>query len=202
MNKTIHIIIISTLLLTMPTLAQSSKTKSDGSTSLADMSVIKNTLKAEAIAIVKKFGGSLKPKLKGAMKKGGPIEAIKVCSVEAPSIAEKLSEESGWNVKRVSLKARHKELSTPDAWEEQVLKEFDKRQTAGESAEKMAFAEIVDGKFRFMKAQGVAPLCLACHGESIDKAVQDELKLHYPHDMAKGYKLGQIRGAFSLSKDL
>jgi hypothetical protein len=79
---------------------------------------------------------------------------------------------------------------------------FDQRQARGESAAKMAFAEVVDGKYRFMKAQGVEPVCLACHGANIKPEVEAALKEKYPGDMARGYMLGQIRGAFSLSRDL
>jgi hypothetical protein len=32
----------------------------------------------------------------------------------------------------------------------------------------MFAAEVVDGKFRFLKAQGTAKVCLACHGKNIN----------------------------------
>ena len=168
----------------------------------ANASEDKAALKAEATSIVKKFGGTLKPHLKGAMKSSGPVMAIEVCSVQAPAIAAQLTKETGWNVKRVSLKARNSSTATPDAWETKVLKQFDERQANGEPAKKMAYAEIVDGQYRFMKAQGVEPLCLKCHGEQVKAEVQAALKLNYPKDTAMGYKLGEIRGAFSLTKDL
>lgn len=162
----------------------------------------KTQLKKEAISIVKKFGGSLKLELGKALKSGGPVHAINVCSEQAPAIAQKLTKETGWNVSRVSLKARNNKTAVPDAWEAKVLKQFDQRQASGESAEKMAYAEVINGKFRFMKAQGVAPVCMVCHASVIDSKVEAEIKKKYPHDMARGYSIGQIRGAFSLSKDL
>ena len=159
-------------------------------------------LKGEAISIVKRFGGSLKPELKKALQSGGPTHAISVCSEKAPEIAKRLSGETGWQVKRVSLKPRNNQSAIPDAWEKRVLEQFDKRQASGESAEKMAFAEIVDGQFRFMKAQGVEPVCLTCHAGQLAPEVEAELNKFYPQDKARGYSLGQIRGAFSLRKDL
>jgi len=159
-------------------------------------------LKQEAISIVQKFGGTLKPQLQDAMKGAGPIHAISVCSVAAPAIAQKLSKDTGWTVNRVSLKARNNKTAIPDAWEKKVLEQFDQRQAAGESAEKMAFAEIVDGKYRFMKAQGVEKVCLNCHAAEIKPEVEAALKQHYPEDMARGYSEGQIRGAFSVSKEV
>ena len=44
--------------------------------------------------------------------------------------------------------------------------------------------------------------CLKCHGETIEPetaAILDEL---YPEDKARGYKAGQVRGAFTLKKKL
>ena len=159
-------------------------------------------LKMEAIAIVKQFGGSLKPELKKALKEGGPAHAITVCSTKAPEIANDLTNSTGWSVKRVSLKARNAETAMPDAWEKGVLEQFDKRQAEGESAKKMAYAEVVDGQFRFMKAQGVEEVCLKCHGAQVAPETEKALQEYYASDAARGYTLGQIRGAFSLTKPL
>ena len=159
-------------------------------------------LKAEAVGIVKQFGGSLKPELKKALKAGGPVHAITVCSTRAPEIAKGLTESTGWSVKRVSLKARNSGSATPDAWERSVLEQFDKRQAEGETANKMAYAEVVDGQYRFMKAQGVEKVCLQCHAANIAPETEKVLKEHYANDAARGYTLGQIRGAFSLTKQL
>jgi len=159
-------------------------------------------LKKEAVSIIQKFGGSLKPELKKAMKAGGPSHAISVCAEEAPAIAQKLRDDTGWYVKRVSLKARNNQTAIPDAWEKMVLEQFDQRQASGETAEKMAFSEIVDGKFRFMKAQGVGDVCMNCHAAEIKPETEAALSEKYPHDKARGYSLGQIRGAFSLARDI
>jgi hypothetical protein len=72
---------------------------------------------------------------------------------------------------------------------------FDKRQSNGESAKKMAYSEMVNGEFRFMKAQGVQGVCLSCHSKNIAKNIKSAIDKHYPNDKAIGYSLGQIRGA-------
>jgi hypothetical protein len=169
---------------------------------VAKADVDKAQLKNEAISIVKQFGGSLKPELKHAIKTGGPAHAISMCSEKAPAIAQNLRNDTGWYLKRVSLKPRNHQTAIADAWEKKVLEQFDQRQANGESAEKMAYAEVVDGKYRFMKAQGVEAVCLNCHGANIKPETEAALKQKYPHDKALGYTLGQIRGAFSLAKDL
>lgn len=160
------------------------------------------TLMAEAAEIAKRFGGTLKPHLKEALQTAGPVDAIEVCAFQAPKIAADLSRETGWSVKRVSLKPRNRQAAFPDAWEEGVLRLFNERLAKGESSETIAYAEIIDGRFRFMKTQGVDAPCLTCHGENLSPAVEKALRERYPDDQATGYALGEIRGAFSLSKKL
>lgn len=161
-----------------------------------------NDLKKQATTIVKQFGGTLKPLLKEALNEGGVKAAIEVCSVKAPKIANELTLSSQWQVRRVSLKTRNTHSATPDTWENMTLKEFDQRQQQGEKAKTIAKAEIVNGEFRFMKAQGVEPLCLSCHGSELSSEAKLALKQYYPDDKATGYSLGEIRGAFSLAKKL
>lgn len=161
-----------------------------------------SALDAEAVQIVKAFAGKLKPTLKSAIQTGGFVHAIDVCSDEAPKIAASLSAETGWDVKRVSLKARNKTSATPDTFERMVLEQFDERQVKGEPASGMMFSDVVGSDYRFMKAQGAEGLCLNCHGDSLQPDVKNALAERYPEDMATGYSLGQIRGAFSLTKAL
>lgn len=161
-----------------------------------------SALKAEAVTLVKQFGGTLKPQLKKALAQGGVKQAIKVCSIKAPEIAKELSASSQWQVKRVSLKARNHQNAAPNTWEKSVLEEFNHRQQQGENPKGIAKAEVVGDEFRFMKAQGTAPLCLTCHGTKLTVEAKVALKEYYPQDQATGYSLGQIRGAFSLTKKL
>ena len=117
-------------------------------------------------------------------------------------IAQQLSEESGWDVTRVSLKARNSRSAVPDSWETQVLHMFDQRQQAGESAATLNVAETVNGNFRYMQAQPTAPLCLTCHGSEVSQEVLSAIRAKYPNDLAIGYQAGQIRGAISLRKPM
>ena len=156
----------------------------------------------QASALAQEFVGLLKPRLKKAMAEGGPTRAIAVCADVAPGIAESLSARSGWNVARVSLKSRNASRAVPDSWERSVLLEFDRRQAAGEDAATISFSEVVGGRYRYMQAQKVEPICLVCHGNDLADNVQETLRLYYPDDWATGYTLGQVRGAISLSRPL
>jgi len=161
---------------------------------------------AQAKAIVQEFSMNLKGELQSAMREGGPVEAISVCKERAPAIARSLSESTGWEVGRTSRKLRNPELNAPDAWEEQVLLEFEERKVAGEDVRTMAYAEVLDAaggtRYRFMKAIPTGELCLVCHGATIDSEIAAALDAAYPQDQARGFALGDIRGAFTLSKPL
>ncbi|MCB2099564.1 MAG: DUF3365 domain-containing protein [Rhodobacterales bacterium] len=160
-------------------------------------------LKQEAVANIKAFGGTLKGELVAAMKAGGPVNAIGVCNEKAPAIAASLSSPQGWTVARTSLKVRNTG-NTPDAWEQAVLARFEERKAAGEDPDTLAFAEVVDRdghkEYRFMKAIPTGEVCLKCHGAAIDPAVEAKLKVLYPDDKARGYAVGDLRGAFTLRK--
>ncbi len=158
-------------------------------------------LKQEAIAIVKQFAGTLKPELKHALQEGGPTMAVEVCSIKAPIIAQNLAAESGWEVKRVSLKPRNPN-ATPDAWETAALQALAERQAHNDGSDSLVYAELSEHEFRLMKAQPVEQICLTCHGTEIDADVSEALKKFYPEDHATGYSLDDIRGAISLTKPL
>ncbi|MDP1930236.1 MAG: DUF3365 domain-containing protein [Gammaproteobacteria bacterium] len=159
-------------------------------------------LVAEAAAITQRFVGTLLPTLQLAIASGGPVHAIEVCAVQAPQIAQQFSEDTGWNVRRVSLKTRNSSAATPDAWEVMALNMFDERQRGGQAGADINVAEIVGREFRYMQAQPAAPLCLTCHGNDIAPDVRSVLEQRYPDDMATGYFNGQIRGAITLRKDI
>ena len=155
--------------------------------------------------VVGDFMVLLKKELKTAMKEGGPSNAIQVCKNKAPKIAADISEKNGWRVARTSLKLRNPH-NEPDAWELKVMQDFEKRKTAGEKIKKLEVAEIVttDGKkqFRYMKAIPTGKVCLKCHGDKIDPEVEATLKQNYPRDEARGFKEGDIRGAFTITQPM
>jgi len=159
-------------------------------------------LEQKARSLVRTFAGQLKPALKEALTSGGPVAAIDVCASRAPMIAAQLSEASGWKVTRVSRRPRNINSAQPDAWEQQVLERFEARLAAGEAPPALNYGEVVGSDFRYMQAQAVEPLCLLCHGESLSPEVQAALSQHYPQDRATGYRLGELRGAFSLLKQI
>ncbi len=138
------------------------------------------------------------------MQSGGPINALGVCNVEAMPITEQAGENSDALVSRVSLKNRNPN-NVPNDWQTPILQDFDKRAANGESVESMAsvtVSETEDVKqLRFMKAMPTGGVCLACHGQQIDSALQAKLDGLYPDDKATGYSLGEVRGAIVVIKN-
>lgn len=156
----------------------------------------------------RKVAAMLPPRLLVALQaeisKSGPEGAIPVCRDMVPKMAGEISRQTGWKIKRVSLKARNDARAIPDAWEKAALEDFDKRVAAGEPPAQLEKGEKAGNEYRFVKALPVQPLCLICHGSAgqISPAVKSVLDQHYPNDRATGYSEGQIRGVISVRKPL
>jgi hypothetical protein len=146
--------------------------------------------------------------LKSTLAEHGPEGSVAVCKSIAPELAGRLSREKGWKIARVSLKTRNPLLGTPDAWEQKVLEEFDRKVAAGAKAETLEFGEVVNEPaaryYRYMKAIPVQPLCLTCHGsrDQMPPLILEQLGADYPHDRATGYSPGQVRGAVTVKRPL
>lgn len=152
---------------------------------------------------VKEFAGELKGELLAALEEGGPVNAVSVCSRKAPAIAERISKDKGWEVRRTSLRFRNPG-NAPDAWEKNTLEAFEQRRARGEELGTMEHSEVLtEGGtrvFRYMKAIPTGELCLTCHGTEIAPDLAARLADLYPEDRATGFSLGEIRGAFSITQ--
>jgi hypothetical protein len=163
------------------------------------------SLAGEGKGIIQGFASELVTELKKGLKAGGPIEAISMCNTKAMPITDKHSAQSGWTVKRSSHKLRNP-ANKPDTFEARAIKEFQVRQANGEMAKDlvMTMTTIENGQktFRMVKAIPTGEPCLACHGENIKPEVAAKLTSLYPADQATGFKMGEMRGIFSLKKKL
>lgn len=175
-----------------------------GAPALADQAQYDDESRKVALELSRQMGSEMRK----ALDSGGLQAAIDVCRNVEPEIASRVSLQNGWKVTRVGTRVRNPLLGTPDAWEQSTLVQFEKRLQAGEKLETIEFSQIVEEPFgksyRYMKAIGVQPMCLNCHGASTD--MPDEVKALlaklYPHDQATGYQVGQLRGAVSIKRPL
>lgn len=152
---------------------------------------------------------SVPPKLVGRLtaviNQSGPAEAIRVCKEEAPKMAQAASAQTGWQIRRVSLKNRNPK-GVPDAWEQDTLALFDRQQAKGTDPADLerwtVSTENGTTVRRYMKALPTASLCIQCHGsaDKLGAGVAERLGALYPQDKATGYTVGQIRGAMTLKQ--
>ena len=160
---------------------------------------------SESREIAREYTKLLKRELKLGLQAGGPAYAIGVCHVNAPAIAAALSNEWGWDVGRTSLRIRNP-ANSPDAWERHVLETFEEELLSGKNPTDIEYYEVVqqdgDRVFRYMKAIPTAEVCESCHGSNLDNVVKERLRDLYPMDHARGYRAGDIRGAFTFAKSL
>ncbi len=173
---------------------------------ITPLAAAQTVVDAPWVADARQASMSVPPKLLAVLQaeiaRAGPEGAIEVCRVKAPELARAASQESGWTVRRVSLRNRNPN----DAWERAALEDFDRRAAAGEAAGKLEAAAVVsvDGKpvQRYLRALPTIELCTQCHGpvDKLSPAVVAQLKALYPDDRATGYSVGQIRGAMTLSR--
>ncbi len=160
---------------------------------------------AAARETVRLLSRDLRAALSEALETGSPVAAIGLCRVRAPAIAASVGARSGRRVGRTSLRYRNP-ANAPDPWERRVLASFEARKKAGEPPGRLEHHEVVerDGRrvFRYMKAIPTRKMCLACHGESLDPLLAARLDQVYPGDRARGFRVGDIRGAFTVEWEL
>ena len=87
-----------------------------------------------------------------------------------------------------------------------MLRDFEARVAAGEAMAGMEHAAVVDrdGKtaLHYMKAIPVKQLCTVCHGTRVDPGLAAAIRARYPEDRATGFRVGELRGAFTLTRPL
>lgn len=142
-----------------------------------------------ADAAMTQLGSALKAKLTEAMKTGGPVAAIDVCSKEAPALLASVQQETGVKLGRASLRLRN-QADAPPPWVAEWLAKQGERKVDG-------VAPFRDAKAgRVIKPIAIEAPCLACHGSEVAPDVKAALAAKYPKDAATGYQLGDLRGAF------
>lgn len=146
------------------------------------------------------LGGTLQQELQAAIAEGGPVQGIETCRIRAPEIADEQSNPD-LRVGRTALRVRNPD-NAPDDWERAVLADFQQRLADGAdpgSLETWIKTE-VEGRptGRWMKAIPTQPLCLTCHGDTLEPDLAEAVRDAYPEDRATGFAVGELRGAFTV----
>jgi hypothetical protein len=164
---------------------------------------LKSALRSDA----KTFMESLKSVLIKEIQTHGIVSAVSVCSDTAQLLTNNYGISKGIYIKRVSFKNRNP-MNVPDEFESKVLKMFEEMYSKNQINPETEYVELIEedgiSKVRYMKPIFVQPECLNCHGteEQISTQVKDAINKIYPDDKAKGYQMGDLRGAVSIQKTL
>lgn len=170
--------------------------------------VLEEEAPAEAVTRAREtadaFGGELISTLFRELEDGNPINAIHVCSEKAQEMSARFSTES-LRIRRVSRRYRNP-ADEPDEYElarlDQLQALHDRQELPTESVQ--VVREGGTKSLRYMKPIVIKQPCMMCHGQvgEIDDTVLDSIHSKYPGDQAIGYKVGDLRGAFTVVVDL
>jgi hypothetical protein len=151
---------------------------------------------ARAEEAVRLLGSTLRARLAAASAEGGLTRAVEVCAGEAGAITTHVREETGVRVDRASLRERgaHETPTWVTAW----LAEQGERPAEGV----VGLSRIEGGHARVLRPIAVEAPCLGCHGDSVAPELEAILDARYPHDRARGYRLGDLRGAIWAEADV
>jgi len=145
--------------------------------------------KAQGAALLAPFKSNLKTALVQGME-AGPVEAIAACSVQAPQIAAELSVD-GIVMGRSSHKLRNPE-NAPPQWLEPILDSF----ADGSANLEPVAVSVGDDRVAYVEPIMTQPLCLTCHGQSLQPEIAARIAEAYPDDKATGFEAGDLRGVF------
>lgn len=145
------------------------------------------------------FMKELKSILVVEMKKGGPENALNVCSDTAQEFAKTYSVKKGMTVRRVSFMNRN-EANVPDDAEVMWLKECENMMKAENFNKDTLFFRVErtanSRTLHLAKPILLAEECVVCHGteEQIPKNIKKLIVAKYPDDKAVNFKPGDLRG--------
>ncbi len=160
-------------------------------------------IRAIAKPVAQKLLMTIRDELTRALAKGGPVDAISVCQIQAPKLTSEVRDRSRpagtiFLLKRTSNLVRNP-ADAPDPAERQALQIYLEAESRHESLPPDLLQKVVsEGKttYRYYQPIRVAALCLSCHGDpaSLSPDVRAVLRERYPQDRAVGYKDGDFRG--------
>ena len=146
---------------------------------------------------VRDLGMLLQQMLGEEMKRGGVEGAVQMCSENAQLVTTEFAKERGLELRRVSARYRNS-TNRPDEYESRILAAWAKSGKPAIHIERVT----ENGRpwLRMMAPIHLQAMCVNCHGTpaQLTDEVKAVLAERYPRDKATGFKLGDLRGAFSV----
>ncbi|RHX85525.1 Tll0287-like domain-containing protein [Leptospira stimsonii] len=150
------------------------------------------------LKLIGDFQVDLQKNLQTAIQKQGVVAALEVCKTISPQKEEEIKQEfPAIRIRRVSEKPRNPNHK-PEEWEARIFKEWAEAIQTGMPPYTVILSE--PSGIKILKPIVLEnPTCLKCHGgpKDIFPGVAKKIAELYPNDQATGYKLGDLRGAFS-----
>ncbi len=154
----------------------------------------------QGIEIVRTSFNTLKTHLVTAIEREGIGNAIKYCNLKALHLMDSLSKEYNAEIRRTSSKARNPK-DKPLDYEESTLEEFHEKFKNGEALIPVLKKFKDESIVFFVPILIDNPICLNCHGPKnimVTEPNERIIQSLYPTDEATGYKMGDLRGMWSV----
>ena len=141
--------------------------------------------------------------LEKILNEAGPATAVQYCNIQAYPLTDSLSSKFNAEIRRTSLRTRNP-LNAPSEIETQLLEAYEYNED-----NQLPMEDNVQRLDRehFLYTRPIVlnnELCLNCHGEPAKDIEHETLKRVdslYPQDKARNYKLGELRGMWSIKLD-
>ncbi|WP_244242134.1 Tll0287-like domain-containing protein [Leptospira kanakyensis] len=150
-----------------------------------------------AITITNEAKTNLVQKLNSKIAEGGTKQAIPFCKLNAIGFTNGLGQKNGVTLRRITNKPRN-QSNLLSANEEKIFLEIEKLKTPEGVFPNKSITS--DDSVTVYIPIPVMGFCLQCHGNlnEIQKTTKQILDQEYPNDKAIGYKVGELRGLFSV----
>jgi len=145
---------------------------------------------ADARAALVPLKKGLMSTLQAALE-AGPEAAVDACRLSAPGIAEGAATDL-YTVGRTSDRLRSP-ANAPAPWMQSLLARFEASPPAPGVG---TVVELEGGAIGYVEPIFVQPLCITCHGASVEPTLHAHIRERYPDDAAIGYAVGDFRGLF------
>jgi hypothetical protein len=143
---------------------------------------------------------ALKSELHKAIRTGGTANAVSFCSNRAMEITDSVSKAQMVMIRRIAMKNRNPHNSMSEN-EGNLYKSYVVQYINGEQMQPTVSWD-KEGRPVYYQPIFTGQLCLTCHGKpgtEILPDVAEKLAQIYPDDKATGFKLGEIRGMWSIT---
>ncbi len=152
--------------------------------------------------VARDFMAELRDGIQSVFRDQGPGAAVSACCRLVPELSARYSLPPGLDLRLVALDCCDPD-NRADEWEKQGLERFLRQRRAGAVLAGLEFWQEVGTarkrRFRYLRALPAGSLCLQCHGERLSPKIRRALQAAGTDYQRQGDRLGELRGALSLT---